>query len=329
MDGKTVISRRQVLQRAGLAAGAAAGAGVLPTDTVVAQQASPDAVGGPTVRPWALTAGGPVVAAAPAVNPAWTYLTLSYDAFMVVGSGGTMSVDGNGLHASSPTTVRAPLHLPHGATVREVTFWVYNGSPGTMLSVGLSALTPPSISVGGTFAFTEADAGHHNVTMTSFASVNPIDTTTRAFALSSFLQSGTLHGLVGARIAYTPPSLTYVPLAAQERKLDTRLLGPLTGIMSTGETRLLSLAPEVPTGTGKVALVNVTVVGTQGRGFLTLYPGGTTNPGTSTINWATSGLVVANSATVAVSSSATVAISCGGPAGAQTHVVVDLIGYYA
>jgi len=318
------VSRRQVLRGAGLAAGAAAGAVVLPAGALAAEPGQ-DPPGVPTAQPGELVSGGLVAAAAPALNPAWTYLTLSYEAFFVLGTGGALSVGGNGLSAATATSLRAPLALPQGAVLREVTFFVFNSSVGTSLSVGVTVVAPPSATAGGSFAFTQAGANAHTVTITSFP-FNPLDPATRSYSLSAFLQSGATHALVGARVAYTPPGLSFVPLPAQARKLDTRLAGPLTGKIETNQTKVLSLAPELPPGVGKVALLNLTITETEGSGFLALFPGGTDNPGTSSINWSSSGLSLANSAVVAVPAGAEVAILCGG--GGRTHVVVDLVGYY-
>jgi hypothetical protein len=108
---------------------------------------------------------------------------------------------------------------------------------------------------------------------------------------------------------------------APQRLLDTRTTG---GPLGPGETRpLLVPTSAVPAGASGVVL-NVTATDTSSDGYLTVYPGGGTKPGSSSVNW-TAGQTVPNRVTVGL-----------GPGGlldlynfaGQTDVVVDLNGYY-
>lgn len=72
-------------------------------------------------------------------------------------------------------------------------------------------------------------------------------------------------------------------------------------------------------------VVNVTAVDTTGAGFLAVYPGGTSFPGTSLLNYGL-GSTVANSTSVGCGPGATLTVRCGG-AGVG-HVIVDVMGYY-
>ena len=72
-------------------------------------------------------------------------------------------------------------------------------------------------------------------------------------------------------------------------------------------------------------VVNVTAVDTTGAGYLAVYPGGTTFPGTSLLNYAV-GDTVANSTSVGCGAGATLTVRCGG--GGVGHVIVDVMGYY-
>lgn len=281
--------------------------------------------GMPTSR---LQPAGPEAApaAAPAVNPAWSYLTLGYDSFHPT-TALTTTVDGNGIRPTAGDgTFVYPLHLPQGAVLREATFYVYNVSTSTGLSVGIGVLTPPSTFVGGTFAFTSPTAGVHTVTISSISIGNPVDNTTLGYFLSSYLQAGGQFALQGARIAWEN-GLVLTPVRPQVRKLDTRLPGPLTGKVVDGQTITVPLTPELPAG-AKLALANVTITETEGAGYLSLFPAGTPFPGTSTINWSGPGAIVANDTTVAVSTSGALSVYCGGTS-ARTHVIIDLLGYYA
>lgn len=72
-------------------------------------------------------------------------------------------------------------------------------------------------------------------------------------------------------------------------------------------------------------VVNVTAVDTTGAGYLAVYPGGTSFPGTSLLNYGLNG-TVANSTSVGCGPGATLTVRCGG--GGVGHVIVDIMGYY-
>ena len=77
----------------------------------------------------------------------------------------------------------------------------------------------------------------------------------------------------------------------------------------------------------KAVSLNVTVTGaTNGPGFLTLYPGGTTRPLASTINYA-AGATRANNAITPLGAAADVAIHCQQGSG-TVQGIVDVNGYF-
>ena len=126
------------------------------------------------------------------------------------------------------------------------------------------------------------------------------------------------------RVGYAAP-LAFFPVVPQVRKLDTRDPGPLTGKIVSGQTKTLSLGPDVPAGAA-AALVNLTIDQTEASGFLSLFAADIPWPQTSSINWFGPGQTLASSVTVAVSPAQAIKILAGGPG--ATHVVVDLLGYY-
>jgi len=77
---------------------------------------------------------------------------------------------------------------------------------------------------------------------------------------------------------------------------------------------------------------NLTVVGSSGSGYLSIYPGNANWPGTSSVNWQFSGQVLANGGTVAVggyTAPGQVWIYCGPNSDAVgTDYVLDITGYY-
>jgi glucose/arabinose dehydrogenase len=138
---------------------------------------------------------------------------------------------------------------------------------------------------------------------------------------SSYSGGGQVHRISFDTVAPPVNPGKFVPLTPT-RVMDTRNgLGFSGGRVGDG-TVSLSLAGAVP-NTAVAVAYNVTATDNQGPGFLTLWPGGTRKPDTSSVNFA-AGEDVANAAVVAV-----------GPAGAMnvysstaTHVVIDVTGYW-
>lgn len=124
------------------------------------------------------------------------------------------------------------------------------------------------------------------------------------------------------------------------RVYDSRRAAPLQGVIAGGTNRTISVADKrdgstgavvtadiVPAGATAVA-ANVTIANTVGSGNLTINPGGTVTAGASTINWYTSGQVVANGVTLALNTSRQLTIVANGAGTSTTHVIVDVMGYY-
>jgi hypothetical protein len=328
MAKRTGISRRSLL--AGLG-GAAAGVTLSGREALAAPGDPP---GVPTVKTAenAHLDQGVILQALPAVNPNWIYRTLAYHHFIPrVVAGLNVSSDGTvGMHVTAPaagTNFFAPLDLPQGAVLHEAAFECFNNNATTSLGVGITRTSLGSANVGGNFAFTTTLAQKHTVVVTP-SIIGPIDNTAFAYGLSAFLRPpASEFGFFGVRLAYEN-GLRLAPVRPSVRKYDTR--APAAGgKMSVGQTRNVSLLPQVPAG-AKAALLNVTVASTEGfSGFLTLYAAGTPRPGTSNIKWALPNLNLANAATVAVSPASAISIFCGGSPNNRAHVIVDLVGYYS
>ena len=333
--GSRKVSRRSMLAGLGAATGAAVtgGVGLSAVGMGPAAAASGDGGSGtglPTVHAAGQANPGVILQALPAINPAFNYRTIPYNLFIprvVTGLNLAVSLTtGLGATAGS-TTLFAPLDLPQGAVIREAAFECYNANSSTGLGVGINTITLASPFVGGFTAFTSTSAGKHTVVITPNPPIT-VDNTTTGYSLSAFLEPlSTDFGLFGARVAWTN-GLRLSMLPAGVRKLDTRAAGPLTGKINVGQTKVLSLGPQLISG-AKAALLNLTLAETEGfSGFVSLFPAGTTWPGTSSANWSQPGQNIANSQTVAVSGAGAVNILGGGSPGSRAHVIVDLLGYY-
>ncbi len=120
------------------------------------------------------------------------------------------------------------------------------------------------------------------------------------------------------------------------RVLDTRLAG---GSLTSGTNRTVSVANSINVGTGAISVANfvpanasaihanVTLITNAGRGYIAANPGGNTTVAAATVNFTAGGQVVGNGITLAVNSSRQLTLICNGT-GADTHVVIDVFGYY-
>jgi hypothetical protein len=109
------------------------------------------------------------------------------------------------------------------------------------------------------------------------------------------------------------------------RLLDTRITGPA---LTTGDRELV--VPShcgIPVDALAVA-VNVTAVGATAAGHVTVFPGGTAAPGTSTINFS-AGQTRANNQIVGLAPdfSGKLVLRAFVPGG-EVHFLVDVVGYF-
>lgn len=92
-------------------------------------------------------------------------------------------------------------------------------------------------------------------------------------------------------------------------------------------TGLVTLNDVVPAGATAIAY-NLTVTQTNGQGYLSVEPGGTVEAGGSAINWSPGPAALANASVVKLDSQRRVSVFIGGQAGASTHFIIDVVGYY-
>jgi len=109
------------------------------------------------------------------------------------------------------------------------------------------------------------------------------------------------------------------------------------GALASGRDRTISVANSydingtpvttnfVPIGATAV-FANVTVVDTTGNGWLAINPGGTTAVSASSINWSTSGQMLANGISLKLNATREITVVNGSPG--STQFFVDILGYY-
>jgi len=132
------------------------------------------------------------------------------------------------------------------------------------------------------------------------------------------------------------------PLSAPARVYDSRkTMTPMAnGILSTGNSRIISVADRRDVATGALAQAgvvpagatavtfNLTAVSTVGpSGFFSVNPGTDATVYSSHINWTANGLAIANAGMVGIDAGRQITVICGGAA-ASAHFIVDVTGYY-
>lgn len=125
-------------------------------------------------------------------------------------------------------------------------------------------------------------------------------------------------------------SRVFQPLDVPVRIYDSRAgfnpAGVTKGKIGAGQERVIdaTFGGAVPAGLASAVQVNLTIVGSDGNGWLSLFKNGVAWPGTSTINWNQPDTVLANGTTTAVDAGATFKVRSSG----ATDFLVDVTGYY-
>jgi hypothetical protein len=147
-------------------------------------------------------------------------------------------------------------------------------------------------------------------------------------------------GFVGAVFQYTLPTVSLVPITPV-RVFDSRCAG-MGGRMVTGAPRTINVKDAINPFTCTVATLNaipqgaraisfnITVTGTINAGYVTVLPGTSTTLTASTINWISSGAMLANGGIISLGTGTAerqVTLVMVGPS-ASADVIVDITGYY-
>src|SRR6185436_647366 len=109
------------------------------------------------------------------------------------------------------------------------------------------------------------------------------------------------------------------------RVLDTRVTGPALASNAV-QTVAVTGVCGIPSS-AKAVVVNATVVGPGGAGWLTVFPADGPLPATSTLNYAT-GKTRANNAIVPLSSPGELKVYNYNGAASATHYIIDVMGYF-
>ncbi len=132
--------------------------------------------------------------------------------------------------------------------------------------------------------------------------------------------------LSAAAAGQIPAGSTFVPIVPS-RLVDSRTgvgLGGAAAPLAPGSTTIVQVTGNTVPAEAVGVVMNLTYTNPTGDGYLTVYPAGSANPGTSNLNKVGPG-PVANSVTVRLGTAGDIALYNQGGA---TDVIVDLAGYY-
>jgi hypothetical protein len=300
------MSRRTVL--AGM--GAAAGVGALASSFATAAHASPSRT--PSMM------GGLTTTALPPLTAGVAYVLLDGLAFVPddPSTHPRTSNMGAGYTTTAAFRLDAPLVVPVGSRLREIS--IAYEAPAPASSPALLIFRQPLgglMQSVGTVALPES-AGQTVVTGQLNETVDGSSTYNLQFFVGFTNPTAFVYAV---RVGYVPPAQAFVPLSPSKRVLDTRVAG---GKFNVNEERLVTLSGVPSFAHG--AVLNLTVTETEGAGFMAVFPGGTSWPGNSSVNWSAPNQNIANSVLTAIDASSRITIRCGVN---RTQAVIDVVGY--
>jgi len=255
-----------------------------------------------------------------ALVPGLTYVVVDGSAFIPRDSspGWDRNVTPQGAALNTGGTLAAPLVLPVGAVLKQVTLYYLfpiRVPPGTDQEASVQRKT-----FVGTYDFVAPAA-----TLITGPNMQSItwDVTEPVNGLASyavFVNTLDINQLVGGLLVgyVAPATQAFTPLAKITRVLDTRIAG---GKLAPNEERTISLG--LPAG-ARAGVFNLTVTETEAGGWVAAFPAGTTYPGNSSINWFGPNQNLANGVISAVDGAGKITIRGGVN---KTHVVIDVQGY--
>jgi len=210
--------------------------------------------------------------------------------------------------------------IPADATAVTANVTVVGQTTGGYLSVTPTSTASPSTS---TMNFPVADVRANGLT----APLNGSGDLSIVYKASG----GTADVLLDITGYYreAPGGALYFPLDAG-RLVDTRgvPLSRLNGKFLSGTTRTVSANGHFGIPSGATAVTaNLVIVGQSSAGYAAITPNPDANPATSIINVPLAD-VRANGATVPLNASADLSLVFKGKAGATTHMILDVTGYF-
>ena len=279
--------------------------------------------------PFAMPAGAGAVAGPSAAKTYLSYVVVDYLSFHNA-SPVTPPVLGPGYRSGDGDFLVAPLGLPVGARIREMSVWAYNasafGATVVLTSVGLGgALSDDLVSVP-IPAFTP-------ISTETLVTVDETLDADHLYVLAMQCSTSSV-GIHAVRIGYEQTG-AYQPITPY-RCFDSRLA--LGGRIAPNSSRsiLASLAIDPATGanlsfdaipsSARAVTFNLTAVQATGANYFAVTSGSVLSTSTAQILFNTSTPTVANGGTVELSNG--LLRIHGGTGPGSAHCVIDITGYY-
>jgi CSLREA domain-containing protein len=168
------------------------------------------------------------------------------------------------------------------------------------------------------------DAGANCPTIDQHGTARPKDGDSDGLATCDI---GAIEAPKGTTPPPPPPATTFVPIDSL-RLLDTRIGNGLSGPFTANTARSVAIAGRFWIPDNAVAITaNLTVVGQQQAGYLSVTPDPNNNPSTSALNFPL-GDIRPNNITSPLAADGKLSIVYRAGAGKKTHVVLDVTGYF-
>jgi hypothetical protein len=334
--GRTVPSRREVL----------AGLGALSGSTLVGSSLAGAAdVTGPTALPEASTRAvrvqevpAPTTAGMRYVNIAGMQFQPGSNAFVYTSVGGELTATSSSFYTCHLAGI------PAGARLAELVAYFVKNSPNDIFFRVIRSDGSPG---GNIFdAIVNVDTGAFGQSSSPQTLIQPIASSPSAivdpanaahFAIVNMPGVSTVR-LNGIRVGYISSLTNFVPLPPG-RVFDTRwpifgatrVLGGQNFQVNVSHRRTLDgtldLLDFVPPGASAVAL-SASLTETVAQGFIAITSGDAPTFSAASITWFGTNQTVTTGANSPVNLARLVKIFAGGSGGAQTHLILDVTGYY-
>ena len=264
-------------------------------------------------------------------------------------SGDSMGFSGFCTYSDNGSQVGAGLEFPAGAVITSISAHFDDTDAGQNLSVTLYRLSQSGT---GSESFenlasasSSGSAGNQEVSGTVSGGDGPGGTEVvgdNEFFHLNLTGSDSNQRMCGVEIFYNieqdaPDPDPVLTLIEPTRAYDSRQAQPNPGPLGAGQSRVISVADGraldggavidadvVPAGATAIAY-NLTVVDTVGAGFLSVTPGDSATFKASTINWSSSGLILANAGLVKLDGNRQIKVFGGA---GSTDFIIDITGYY-
>ncbi len=320
------ISRRAAVQGFGMLAGATVLAATSVADVLPASAAP----AGPGSPGGAIGVAGALDAALVPTTPTLTYVNLTARDFTPISNVAVTSTAYGSFCSGADVNFLAPLLLPSGSVLKELSFAGRNTSGGTVQPHlgGVAFGGAGTVSVAQAL-LTSGDIGIRVATNNVFSYT--LDGQ-YAYVLTAPTRGDGSVTINSARVGFVPAAVpgTFTSLVVPVRIYDSRPSGlPAGGVkgkFADHEERILDakLGTGVPAG-ASAALVNVTATNTNPGGFFSLFMNTVQWPKTSTLSWGVANTTVATLAAVRLANGTFIA-RCEAPGGAD--LIVDVVGWF-